>query len=147
MADKSNIKQELLKQMDTRPAGDRTGIELMEKIISRDMARIRRLKWITGICWLLVLVCLAVPGVIELVKCIPGGILGFTPQMIDLLVPDYYVSALAIVTRGLLVIAVILTISLYVRSRTLTMHQLQARLAGIEEQLKKMAQDESATHA
>jgi len=142
MAKENGIKEGLLKQMEKSAAGSaRASRDLMDQIIPRDIARIRRLKWATIICWLLVLACFAIPGVIELIKHIPGGILGFTPQMIELLVPDYYLSAVAIVTPALLIIAVILTLSLYLRLRTLTMRQIQATLAGIEEQLKKMSQD------
>ena len=55
------------------------------------------------------------------------------------------VPAFILVFQGLLLIAVILTVSLYIRERTLTMHQLQTSLAMIEEHLRKMAQKDRPT--
>ena len=52
------------------------------------------------------------------------------------------VPTFIIVWQALLLIAVIFTVSLYVRSRTLTMHQIQSSLAHIEEHLKKMSEKE-----
>jgi hypothetical protein len=44
------------------------------------------------------------------------------------------------VWQALLLLVIVFTVSLYVRSRTLTMHQIQASLALIEEHLRKMSQ-------
>jgi len=44
--------------------------------------------------------------------------------------------------QAVLLIAVSLTIALYVRERTLTMRQIQARLSGIEEQLRRLSEKE-----
>jgi hypothetical protein len=52
------------------------------------------------------------------------------------------VPAVILGTQALFVIAVAATFALHTRSRTLTMHQIQASLAQLEEHLKKMTEKE-----
>jgi len=124
MAKEKNVKEELLKQMDEN--FDQTSKRSTQQIIARDTARVKRMKWITIFSWLVIAVFFIVGGVIERN-------------------PSYRntaaLNSAVVILRGLLLIAVIFTVSLYVRSRTLTLHKIQARLATIEEQLKKMSQD------
>ena len=127
MANETNIKEELIKQMNKNsnktPDANRNSIQ---QILARDKTRVRRIKKVTIFTWLLFIMSFIAAGIIE---ALPG------PH------PDWFPPTAVILVQGLLIIAVIFTVSLYVRERTLTMHQIQARLANIEEQLKKMSQD------
>ena len=126
MAKESNIKEELLKQMDRNPD---TNIKSPRQIIARDMARVKRLKWITVFSWLLVVACFVTKAFLERAhrSLLPG---------------EYaWLENLTVILQPLFLIAIIFTVSLYIRSRTLTIHKIQARLANIEMLLKKMSQD------
>ena len=131
MAENNEIKEELLKQMDNN---SHVNAKSAQKIIAQDMARVRRMKWVTASSWLLVVICFLVTGVIQCdVKNVDNNSSYLNMMRISLTI---------LIFRALLLIAVFLTISLYIRSRTLTMHQIQARLAKIEEQLRRMSQGE-----
>ncbi len=131
MPENNEIKEELLKQMDNN---SHVNAKSAQKIIAQDMARVRRMKWVTAFSWLLVVICFLVTGVIQCdVKNVDNNSSYLNMMRISLTV---------LIFRALLLIAVFLSISLYIRSRTLTMHQIQARLAKIEEQLRRMSQGE-----
>ncbi len=134
MTTKANIGQELLKQMDDTSAEtpDCKKIPMM-RIFERDTAGVRRLKRIVIIFWLLVVISFIVACTYTLnVRGIKNDLQYFSMLL----------GGIATITfQAMFLISVILTISLFVRSRSLTMHQVQARLAGIEEQLKKICQD------
>jgi len=131
MSENNEIKKELLKQMDNN---SHVNAKSAQKIIAQDMARVRRMKWVTASSWLLVVICFLVTGVIQCdVKNVDNNSSYLNMMRISLTI---------LIFRALLLIAVFLTISLYIRSRTLTMHQIQARLAKIEEQLRRMSQGE-----
>lgn len=131
MSENNEIKEELLKQMDNN---SHVNAKSAQKIIAQDMARVRRMKWVTASSWLLVVICFLVTGVIQCdVKNVDNNSSYLNMMRISLTI---------LIFRALLLIAVFLTISLYIRSRTLTMHQIQARLAKIEEQLRRMSQGE-----
>lgn len=133
MAEESNIREELLKQIDKESDEKaRTNPRSIEKIIASDIARMKRLKWIVVISWVLVSVCFIPTAFLERAWNSFGSL-----TYSELL----FMKRLAIIVRALLLIAIILTLSLYARSKTLTIHKIQARLANIEELLKKMSQD------
>jgi len=127
MAKENEIKEELIKRMNENsnqiPKADKNSVQ---QILKKDKTEVRRMKKLAVFTWLLFIISLIVAGIIE---AFPG------PH------PDWFPPTVIIVTQGLLIIAVIFTVSLYVRSRTLTLHQIQSRLSNIEEQLKKMSQD------
>ena len=141
MAKETNIKDELLGQMDLN-----ADPQAAKKIFAKDFARVRRLKWITIISWLIVAVCLVITS---LVKYAFGSLYAIGPEWrLKTALMDSEIAALdglIMAWRGLLLVAVISTVLLYVISRTLTISQIQVRLAAIEEMLKKMAQDKSAS--
>jgi len=113
--------------------------DLRDRILAKDEARVRRMKWIAGICWVLFLMSFLLAALLEIGR--RQAILGVTTSQLAAYFPEYswYLPLAAIITQALFIIAVAMTFSLHVRSRTLTMHQIQARLAGIEERLRKMA--------
>jgi hypothetical protein len=127
MAMEKNLKEELLKQDNI---GMQSGEELRDAVLVRDQARVARMRKLTIVSWILVMVSMAVAGVLEL---------GY---------PSHFKSEplrnaiFLSVWQALLLLAIAFTVSLYVRSRALTMHQIQASLALIEEHLKKMSQKE-----
>jgi len=126
MTPEKNLKNELLKQngVSTDKAND-----LRDKILARDKARVARMRKLVVVAWALVAAC---PVAMAISHLLPLG-----PKL-ERVLP----ALLIIPLEGLFLIAVIFTISLYVRSRTLTMHQIQSSLALIEEHLKKMSQKE-----
>ena len=137
MAKENDIKEELLKQMDKDPDKmPRANIKSPKEIIARDMARIRRLKWITTFSWLLVVAFFIVGGIIENAVPYPR-FPGTTCKAVWVII----LPTLVVVLKALILISVFFTISLYVRSRTLSIKQIHIRLINIEEHLKKMSQD------
>jgi hypothetical protein len=124
MAQECDFKEELLKQNGDSSNRSDTAVGSAQQLIARDTARVRHMKKVTQFSWLLVVISFLAAGTIE---ALPG------PH------PDWFAPAAIIVAQALLIIAVSFTISLYVRSRTLTLHELQARLAKIEEHLRRIA--------
>jgi hypothetical protein len=132
MSEESNLKEALLRQMDQESdERHQDGTKSIEEIIARDMVRIKRLKWITASSWVLVVLCFIPAAFLEYAE--ESGVLT-TNELV-------FLNSLALILRALLLIAIVLTVSLYMRSRTLTIHRIQARLANIEELLKKMSHD------
>jgi len=137
MAKENDLRKELLKQMDKDHGKTlEAGVTLAQEIVRRDATHVKRLKWVVIVCWLLVMIFFMVAGIVE---CNIKGI-----ESDVLYVNTMWINVAVLVLRAMLLIALVLTISLYVRSRTLTMHQIQARLANIEEQLMRMSQDKSS---
>jgi hypothetical protein len=124
MATQDTLRNELLKQNGIARS---TSSAIAEEILARDAARVRRLKRVTAVSWIVFLICVIAAACIE--------VIARPPQ-------DYFAPVAVIGVQAALLIAVFLSIALYVRERTLTMHQLQARLASIEAYLKKMAERE-----
>jgi phosphatidylserine synthase len=138
MAKENDIKEELLKQMekdsDKIPEADTTS---SKEIIAKDLARIKRLKWVTICSWLLAVALFIVGGIIENAVPYPG-FPSTTPKAVGVIV----LPTLVVVLKALILISVFFTISLYVRSRTLTIKQIHIRLINIEEHLKKISQEQ-----
>ncbi len=124
MATEKNLRDELLNQ---NGSSARKGNDLRDQVLARDEANVARMRTLTIYSWIVVGVSLAIAGIVRV--SFPD-VLEFRPQLVPLFIT---------VWNGLLLLAVIFTISLYVRSRTLTMHQIQSSLALIEEHLRKMS--------
>ncbi len=124
MATEKNLRDELLNQ---NGSSARKGNDLRDQVLARDQANVARMRTLTIYSWIVVGVSLAIAGIVRV--SFPD-VLEFRPQLVPLFIT---------VWNGLLLLAVIFTISLYVRSRTLTMHQIQSSLALIEEHLRKMS--------
>ena len=118
MATEQDLRDDLLKQ---NGHDSRRPSALSDEVLARDEMQVKRLKRIVSAGWVVFLVSVVIAAGV--------GVIARPPQ-------EYFVPTVVIVVQGLLLIAVILSVSLYVRSRTLTMHQIQARLARIEEQLR-----------
>ena len=134
MAKENELKEELLKQMD-KDFGKmpRANMKSPNEIIAKDMVRIRRLKWITAFSWLLVFIGLVITEIAVPHPRFPDT----TRKAVEVII----LPTLVVVLKALILISVFFTISLYVRSRALSMKQIHIRLTNIEEHLKKMSQD------
>lgn len=136
MTKESNIKQELLKQMDmdSVEATD-TSVNLARKIIEKHKAQLRRLKWITAISWLVTILYFVAMHILKDIL--------FDGNIGNFLTEDEFwlISHSDTGLKVLIVIAALLTYLIYSKSRTLTILQVCARLANIEEHLKKISQD------
>jgi prepilin signal peptidase PulO-like enzyme (type II secretory pathway) len=127
MAKENNLKEALLRQMNEN-SNMTSGLEAgsAHQVIARDTAAVKRGKKVATFAWMVLLIFLFVVAVIEFAS---GGR------------PDWLTPAAIVVFQALLIIAVICSVSLYVRSRTLGIHKIQASLTSIEELLKKMSAD------
>ena len=135
MAKENNMKKELLKQMDM------DSIEAVdvrensaEKIIEKHKSQLRKRKWIAAIGWLItILYALAMHNLKDiLLKNNIGGILTRNEFRFIRLSDTCLIL--------LVIIAVLLSYLFYSTSRTVTILQINARLASIEEHLKKLSQ-------
>ncbi len=132
MAAEENIRDELLKQNGESAEKMR---ELRDKILARDEARVARMKKLTIITWAIIVLSLATAFFIRLL--LPEI---REPGFRSAVAYEPYARVFFAVVWGLTMIAVFFTISFYIRSRELGTRQIQARLAGIEEQLKRIAE-------
>ena len=146
-----DIKEELLKQMDGYSVKKTDVIATSaRKIIEKHKTQLRRLKWIAAISWLMTF--LYAVGMHNL----KVYLLKYNQDLLNL--QDYILTYnQGLLTRQefwlirfsdmclvvVILISVLLTYLVYAKSKTLTMLQICARLAGIEEHLKKMSQDKS----
>ena len=120
------------------------------KIIEKHKTRVRRLKWIAAIGWLITF--LYAVGMHNLKDYLLKYNLGMHNLKDYLLIynqdaltrEEFWLirfSDMALIV--VILISILLTYLIYSKSKTLTMLQICARLAGIEEHLKKMSQDKS----
>jgi hypothetical protein len=134
MAKENDLKKELLKQMEKdSDKVPEAKTKSAQEIIAKDLARINRLKWITICSWLLVFIGLCITEFTVPYLLFPGTTYKATGVI--------FLPTLVVVLKALILISVFFTISLYVRSRALSMKQIHIMLNNIEEQLKKMALD------
>ncbi len=136
MAKENDLKEELLKQMDkdSTKAAD-VSMNSAENIIEKHKTRLRKLKWIAAIGWLItILYAVAMHNLkVFLLENKIEGVLT-TDEFWLIRWSDTCLMVL-------IIIAVLLTYLIYSTSRTVTILQISARLANIEEHLKKMSQD------
>ncbi|MEN6575750.1 MAG: hypothetical protein ABFD90_05350 [Phycisphaerales bacterium] len=125
MTDEKNLREELLRQNE---ANRQMADDFRNRILKADQTRVATIRWLVLFAWTLV-----ATGVIAgvLARPLTGSIIEFYPQAVPVSIRVF---------EGLLVIATLLTIWLHVRSKTLTLRQIQMNLALIEEHLRKMAQ-------
>lgn len=136
MAKENDLKEELLKQMD-KDSDETANVRAnsARKIIEKHKTRLRKLKWIAAIGWMItILYAVAMHKLkVFLVNNKIEGVLT-SDEFWLILWSDTCLMVL-------IIIAVLLTFLLYSKSRTLTILQISTRLANIEEHLKKMSQD------
>ncbi len=135
MTDSNDIGKKLLNQngLGSGTLDDRQRDEL-RRLVALEKHRVKRMQWATIIAWGLAAIWFVCACIIS----------RFEPEPSRAVWTD---SASAIVLLGLFWIAVVCTISFLIRgiifltrSRSATIRQIQATLAGIEEQLKKLSE-------
>ncbi len=136
MAKENDLKEELLKQMDkdSAEAAD-VSVNSAGKIIEKHKTRLRKLKWIAAIGWLITLsYAIAMHN---------WKVFVLENKIERILTSDefWFIRRSDTCLMVLIIIAVLLTYLIYSTSRTLTILQISARLANIEEHLKKMSRD------
>ena len=146
-----DIKEELLKQMDGYSVKTTDVIATSaRKIIEKHKTQLRRLKWIAAISWLMTfLYAVGMHNLKVYLMKYNQDILNLKDYILnynqDLLTREEFwlirFSDMALIV--VILISILLTYLIYSKSKTLTMLQICARLAGIEEHLKKMSQDKS----
>jgi hypothetical protein len=136
MAKENELKEELLKQLD-KDSGEAAGVNINSagKIIEKHKIRLRKLKWIAVIGWLSTILSALVLHNLKVfvLENKIGGVLTSNEF--------WFIRRSDTVLMVLIIIAVLLTYLFYSTSRTVTILQISARLANIEEQLKKMSRD------
>ena len=134
MAKEDDIKEELLKQMDADSTGGSDAKpDLAQRIIETHSAQVRRLKWFAVISWVVTILYFSCMSILRDIYEV--DINHFLTQ------EELFIFYCDIGLKVLLLIAVLLTVVVYLKSRTLTIQQICARLSNIEEQLKKISQD------
>ncbi len=125
MADNKDLGKELLKSngMEFGKISNEER-QTLQRLVATDKARVRRMKWATGIAWGLVVIVMIVGGLWE--RANPGRPVGLW----------------VVLLRALLVIAIVFTISLLVRSRTASNRQIQSSLIRVQEQLDRLGTDD-----
>jgi hypothetical protein len=125
----SELREELLKQMDRDAGGGPNAAQkAAQTILTKDAARLRRMKCLTVSSWLFLAAAFLASGV-------TGALSGFRSEL-------WGISSI-IGLQALLIIAVSFTVVLSVRARTLKMRQIQAALADIQDQLKAMSRNKA----
>ena len=131
-----DIKEELLKQMDkdSAEAAD-VSKNSAGNIIEKHKTRLRKLKWIAATGWLITILCAVVMHNLK--------VFVLENKIERVLTSDefWFIRRSDTVLMVLIIIAVLLTYLFYSTSRTVTILQISARLANIEQHLKKMSQD------
>jgi hypothetical protein len=136
MAREKDIKEELLKQLDQDSGGSaEADKDAARKIIDDHQAQAGRLKILTITSWAVtVFYFFAMHALKDFL--LEGHLRSLLTENEFLLI-----SYMDMGTKVLIVISVLVTYLCYCKSRTLTMLQICARLARIEEHLKRMSQD------
>lgn len=130
----NDMKEELLKQMDddSTTAAD-TKPDSAQRIIETYAAQVRWLKWITVISWAVTILYFATMSILKEILHVD-----INHVLTD---EELFIRYSDIGLKALVVIAAVLTVAVYLKSRTLTIRQIHIRLANIEKQLKKKSQD------
>jgi hypothetical protein len=125
----SDLREELLKQMDRDAGGDPDASpKAVQAILAKDAARLRRMKRLAISSWLLLAAAFLASGV-------TGALSGFRSEL-------WGISSI-IGLQALLIIAVSFTVVLSFRARTLKMKQIQAALADIQDQLRSFSENKA----
>ncbi|MEJ2701096.1 MAG: hypothetical protein P8Z79_01505, partial [Sedimentisphaerales bacterium] len=136
MVKSNHIKEELLKQME-KDFAESTDVDKdsTRKIVENHRAQVRRLKRITITSWAITVIYLLAMYILK-ETILESHLRNFLSRDEFL-----FIRYADMGTKVLIVISGLLTYLLYYRSKMLTMLQICARLANIEEHLKSMTQE------
>ena len=134
MTKENEIKEELLKQMDADSTGASDAKpDSAQRIIETHAAQVRWLRWITVTSWVVAILYYTTISILK--DILEVDINHFLTE------EELFIFYSDIGLKVLFAIAVLLTVAVYLKSRTLTIQQICARLASIEEQLERISQD------
>ena len=131
-----DIKEELLKQMDgSSVESTQVNETSARKLIDKHKAQLRRRKWIAAASWLITF--------IYVVTLYNVKIYVLENSIEDVLTEnEFWLIRYSDITMIIaVIISILLTFLVYVKSRTLTILQICARLTSIEEHLKKISEN------
>jgi len=136
MTKRNSIKAELLKQLDKNSV-EATGVSVnsTREIIEEHKAQLRRLKWSAAISWLITILYFVGMHILK------DFLLERNIEQYLTKDEFWFLRYSDTGLRVLVLISVLISYLIYSKSRTLTMLQVCARLANIEEYLKKMSQN------
>jgi cytochrome b subunit of formate dehydrogenase len=136
MTRENDIKEELLKQLD-RNSVEATDVRVhsAKDIIEKYKTQLRRLKWSAAISWLITILYFVGMNILK------DFLLERNIEQFLTKDEFWFLRYSDTGLNVLILISVLLSYLIYSKSRTLTMLQVCARLANIEEYLKKMSQD------
>ena len=123
-----------------RQAGNGAGRPgLTDATVEREMVRVNRLRKLTMISWTVFCVLLVLLLTVRVCWHTSQTVCK-SLETIAAYLPDLpYFPIAILVVQAVLIVSSILSVILYARSRSLTINQILARLAGIEEQLRQVA--------
>lgn len=135
MVNEKDLARELLKQNGIKSdrMSEDTRTEL-GRMIAKDKVRVRRLTRVTIVLWGLFAICFIAAAAYE-------GYFGGNAATNSAITRPYG-AMLIVAAQGLLVISVICSIALYLRSMSARMRQIQGVLTNIEQQLSELAKKE-----
>ncbi len=136
MTKEKDIREELLKQMD-KDFSSSTDVDgdSARRIVESHRIQVKRLKRITVVSWLITVLYMLAMHILK-DTVLESHLRSFLTRDEFL-----FIRYADMGSKVLIVISVLLTYLLYSKSRMLTIVQICARLAGIEEHMKKMSQD------
>ena len=110
--------------------------EEVRRMLARDKARVRRMKWAAIIGWLLVLLPYLAAAAMSGLNAMGIGIHE------DAIKETIGAQVLMVFAVAMPYVAIALTISYFFRSRSLSSRQIQAQLSDIEEQLRRISESQ-----
>jgi hypothetical protein len=130
------MKEDLLKQLD-KDSVEATDVRVhsAREIIEKHKAQLKRLKWSAAISWLITILYFVVMHILKDVL-LEGNLRHFLTEDEFWLIRHSDTGL-----KVLIVISALLSYLVYSKSRSLTILQVCARLANIEEYLKKISQN------
>ena len=130
MTYEKNLSDELLKRNGTQRGqlSDSTREDL-RKLITRDKVLVRRSKWAMIISWTIIVAWLGGGRLL-------AALWGKDPSGMN------FPGIVLVLAMAMPYIAIVCTVSYFIRSRSLTSRQIQARLANIEEQLLRIVESQ-----
>lgn len=128
-----NLSEELLRQngIEAGKIPDAERKEL-QQMIAKDQAAVRRMKWATIVSWVLVPVVFIAALIFEA---------SFSRSRVNLYERLPIIEVGIIVCYTQIIIAIVLTVSFFVRSRSASLRQIQASLSDIQQQLERVAKE------
>ncbi len=142
MTDDKKIGNQLLRQNGCEPDQlSDTERKSIGFILARDKTRVKRLKWVAAISWIVAIIgyLASIPFVMLMRSLSPSS-----PWQGATFIYVWVMAAIFPAVIVAFITAVVCTISLYFRSRSVNIREVNAHLVKIEEQLKDLIEKEQS---